>query len=416
MHAHPPEGRRHLTALALLAVLAPAAPAYAESEAVDALRRQVEALAAQNTAMQRTLERLANEVRDAQDAARAAHDALDEQRSAPPAVAVGAAPARDAALLSSGAPGAARLQLLDVSLDVVAAAGGSSAEDEQLVLLQGGDHDPRQRGFTLQNVELSLLGAVDPFLTGEAHLIYFLDPEGESRFELEEAFVTSQSLPFGLAEHGLQLEAGHFFTEFGRLNPRHPHAWHWQDQPVILSRLFGEDGLRAPGVRLAWLTPLPWFSELHLGLQNASGETAVSFLANDEVFEERPVGGRPFTDRRASSFADLLQLVRWVNALDLSDTWSGQLGLSFLHGPNATGPDARSFVYGADLVVKWRPLRGDRGWPFVVFESELVRRSYQADAWLGCPVEEGTAGCPVAAALLPEDVLRDWGGDRKSVV
>ena len=63
--------------------------------------------------------------------------------------------------------------------------------------------------------------------------------------------------------------------------------------PLIHTRLFGGDGIRGPGLRLGWLLPLPWFSELHAGLQNATGETMVSFLANDEVFEEGGIGGRP---------------------------------------------------------------------------------------------------------------------------
>jgi hypothetical protein len=232
--------------------------------------------------------------------------------------------------------------------------------------------------------------------------------EGESRFELEEAFATSQRLPFGLEEQGLQLEVGQFFTEFGRLNPQHPHAWHWQDQPVVLSRFFGGDGIRQTGVRLGWLTPLPWFSEVHMGLQNATGETMVSFLANDEVFEERPIGGRPFADERVGSTNDLLKLLRWVNAFDLSETWSTQLGISGLHGPNATGPDARTLVYGADLVLKWKPLQTDRGWPFLVFEGEIMKRRYESDDFLGCVGADGEEACD-DPAMLGDDVLRDWG-------
>ena len=212
------------------------------------------------------------------------------------------------------------LQLLDLSFNVLTAAGGSSATDDQLQILQGGGHDPRQRGFTLQQAELSIAGAVDPYFTGEAHLIYFIDPEGESQFELEEAFATSRMLPFGLHEQGLQVEVGHFFTEFGRINPQHPHQWDWKDLPVINARLFGEDGMRGPGARVGWLLPLPWFSELHLGAQNAKGETMQSFLANDEAVEERPIGGRPFTEPGVRSPADLAYLARWVNGFDLSDT------------------------------------------------------------------------------------------------
>ena len=57
-------------------------------------------------------------------------------------------------------------------------AGGSTVPDSVLVDLQGGDHDPRNRGFTLQAAELSFAAAVDPFFDAEMHLVYFIDPEG----------------------------------------------------------------------------------------------------------------------------------------------------------------------------------------------------------------------------------------------
>jgi hypothetical protein len=298
-------------------------------------------------------------------------------------------PAPDRAPSGGGAGGVlSRVRLLDISLVTNIAAGLSSERDEEIQRLQFGEHDPNKRGFTLQQVELSLAAAVDPYFRSEAYLIYFMDAEGESRFEVEEAFLTTQALPYGV-----QLEVGQIFTEFGRMNPMHPHAWHWQDQPVILSRLFGGDGMRAPGARLSWLTELPWYSELQVGMQNANGETMVSFLSSDEVDET--VGGRTFVDRDVSRLDDLVYLARWYNAWDFTEEVSAGLGLSGAFGPNSTGDDGSTRIYGADLVVKWRPSDQRRGWPFVVFESELMRRDYDADA-------DATLG-------LPSETFEDWG-------
>jgi hypothetical protein len=297
--------------------------------------------------------------------------------------------------------------LADLSLSVLTAVGGSTARDSELEFLQGGNHDPRQRGFTLQQVELSLLGAVDPFVNAEVHLIYFLDTDGESQFELEEAFLQSVDLPFGLAERGVQLEAGHFFTEFGRINPVHAHAWDWQDQPFVLTRFFGEAGMRAPGVRVGWLLPLPWFSELHLGVQNADGETMTSFLADHEVFEERPIGGRPFVDRGVHSLEDFVYLIRSTHGIDFSDELSGQLGGSVLLGPNATGKDGETQIFGSDLVLKWRPLDAERGWPFAKLEGEFLYRRYEADDYLE-PLDPGDPMSPLVT--LPGKTLDDYGG------
>jgi hypothetical protein len=386
------------TALALGLALAAPHAARADDAAIDALRNELAALAADNREMRQTIQELRHEVRSARDEARAAQETARAGAAAPAAGAAGTP------LLSTGG-GGVQLQLMDVSLDVLSAAGWSSAPNEDLEALQGGGHDPRQRGFTLQNAELSFMGAVDPFFTGEAHLISFIDTEGESRFEVEEAFATTLQLPFGLHEHGLQLELGQFFTEFGRINPQHPHQWDWQDQPFVISRFFGEDGMRGPGVRAGWLTPLPWFSEVHLGVQNAKGETMASFLASDEAFDERPVGGRPFAEPGVRRADDLVYLARWVNGVDLSDTWSTQLGVSGLFGPNATGGDGRTNVYGADVVVKWSPLNTDRGWPFLKLQAEVLYRDYHADDFFGC-LDEEDCDDPV---FLADDDLEDWG-------
>lgn len=406
-----PRARAAVCAPALALALGLAAPAAARPDEasrhdLEAVKARMETLAQQNREMRDTIEALKHEVRSARDEARAAED-LARQAGLPP-VSQGSGSTEGGPLARADLGQSLSFQLLDVSLDVLSAVGGSSAPDADLQDLQGGDHDPNRRGFTFQQLELSFLGAVDPWMTGEAHLIYFIDPEGESRFEVEEAFLQTTALPWGLHEHGLQVEFGQFFTEFGRINPMHPHAWDWQDQPFVLTRFFGADGLRGQGVRVGWLTPLPWYSEVHVGAQNATGETMVSFLAGDEVFEERPIGGRPFGDRQVTGLDDLVYLARWVNGFDLSDTWSTQIGASALFGPNATGGDGQTRILGADVVLKWRPLVTDRGWPFVTFQAEVLHRDYQADAFSGCPEAEEEEGCDDPLFLAKDD-LDDWG-------
>ena len=132
-----------------------------------------------------------------------------------------------------------------------------------------------------------------------------------------------------------------------------------------------------------------------------------SFLANDEVFGERPIGGRPFDDQTLRNLGDLVYLLRWVNGGDLSDTWSTQVGVSALHGPNATGSSGSTWIYGVDGILKWRPLVSDQGWPFVKIEGELMRRDYHADSFFGCTEGEDPCDEPVA---LSSTTLHDWGG------
>src|SRR3990167_8505195 len=72
--------------------------------------------------------------------------------------------------------GGGKLRLIDISMDALFVGGWSTVNDNTLQNIQGGGHDPRKRGFTVQNIELSLTGAVDPYLNGEAHIVYFLYP------------------------------------------------------------------------------------------------------------------------------------------------------------------------------------------------------------------------------------------------
>jgi hypothetical protein len=291
------------------------------------------------------------------------------------------------------------LRLVDVSLSLMTALGTSTERDSVLADLKGGAHDAKKRGFTLQQAELSLVGAVDPYFTGHCYLITQLDPaEGETIVELEEAYLRTVALP-----GGLQFKAGAYFTEFGRINDRHPHQWDWTDQPVIHSRVFGGDGMRGPGARVGWLLPTERYTELLFGVQNANGETMTSFFANDEVYEERGIGGRFFTEQEVTSFADMVFTGRAMTTFALGDATDLDLGASFAMGPNATGEDSDTLLYGADFALVWRPDTATRGWPFFKLQGEFVARAFDAAA-------QTDDADPLNPVGLPADTLDDYGG------
>ena len=56
-----------------------------------------------------------------------------------------------------------------------------------------------------------------------------------------------------------------------------------------------------------------------------------------------------------------------------------QIGASGLFGPNGTGADGRTYLYGADMIWKWQPPNHFRGWPFLTWQTEVMRRDYEAD-------------------------------------
>jgi len=256
-----------------------------------------------------------------------------------------------------------------IGLTGLFSAGGSSVDNDALEGLQAGGHDPNKNGFTVQNVELSIAGTVGPYFDAQANLIFLIDREGETVVELEEAFFTTRSLPYGL-----QLKGGQYFTEFGRQNKQHPHTWAFVDQPVVLSRFFGGDGLRSQGIRASWLMPTDWYSEFYFGMQNPKGETVTSFLnAPDEE-----IGGHTLINRSTRDLSDLLYSARWLNGIDLSDTVSMNVGLSGLWGPNASGTTTDTRILGADLYLKWQAERSQRGFPFVSWHTEYLDRRYEA--------------------------------------
>lgn len=301
-------------------------------------------------------------------------------------------------------PSPSPLRLIDLSLAVVAVGGGSSARDAELALLQAGGHDPRQRGFSVPLVELSFSGAVDPYLHAEVRIATFISSTGETEVELEDAFVRSQRLPAGL-----ELKAGQYLTEFGRLNAMHPHAWTWIDQPVINSRVFGPDGLRGQGARVGVTLPLPWQTQVLAGLQNARGETMTSF-AN---VEGGTVAGRPLGAHEVRNVGDLTASFGWKHALDLRDV-ALRAGVSAAMGPNTAGRDTRTAIYGAHLALRWgggghhlghAHAHQDSG-VTVTWETEVIARRYGVDLYTDDP--DGTPGSGDETAY-PADRLRDRG-------
>lgn len=282
---------------------------------------------------------------------------------------------------------------MDIGLVGTFAVGGSTASDIEGGTQLGG-HDPNQRGFTVQGVEANFQGAVDPYFRGNANLAFTLDSHGESAVELEEGWLETMSLPWNL-----QVRAGQFLTDFGRLNTQHPHSWAFVDTPLVNGRFLGPDGLRNPGARLSWLAPTPFYSELFLAVQNSQGETAFSFR-NDNGGE--PFLGRPVEQGGVKSIGDMLFAPRYAVSFDLSETQTLLTGVSAAFGPNGSGGNMDTQLYGVDVYWKWKPTNAHAGFPFVSWQTEAMLRRYEAGAFTG-DVGEFTD------VSLPQETLTDWG-------
>ena len=275
---------------------------------------------------------------------------------------------------------------MNISFDSVFAAAASS--ERRLDRLEVGDHDPQQRGFNARNAEIALDGAVDPYFQGFANIVLKLDNNNETEIELEEAFLQTTSLPYGL-----QVKGGQFFDAFGRINATHPHVWEFADAPLVNGRLLGPDGLRGVGAQVSWTLPTPWYAQLIFAVQNGRGGTGYSFR---NPGEDGLIFDRITIDRDASALHDMLYVPRLETSFNPSDTQTVLLGASGAFGMNDTGTDNHTQIYGADFLYKWKSSHAEGGFPFVKWQTEVLYRRFEAGRGLdnSFPVEE---------------TFKDWG-------
>lgn len=215
-----------------------------------------------------------------------------------------------------------------------------------------------------QELEVALQAVVDPYARADVFLTFA--PEGAA---VEEAYLTSLALPAGF-----QAKAGTFYAPFGRLNQQHPHVWDFVDMPLAQARLVAADGLKGPGVDVAWLAPLPWFAELHLAYQKTT-----------PAFEP---------DGRRTGLARLSQY------FDLAEGVTLGVGLSAARldepAPSLAGASGGGWrdLYGGDLFLKVRPPEGRA---YLAVQGELYARRLSGNA---DPALDGTQLGGYAQALL----------------
>jgi hypothetical protein len=211
-------------------------------------------------------------------------------------------------------------------------------------------HDPigRPRRLTpqLQEVELAFQSVVDPYARADIFLSI-----GGHGIEVEEAYLTSLSLPAGF-----QVKVGSYKSPLGRVNAHHLHTLDFVDPPLMVSRLFGEEGMAGPGTNLAWLAPLPWFAELHL-----SGQ-AVGVPEEGHAHGTEPAGEHAHGSMggRGTGIARLIQF------FDPFESLAVGFGLSAARS-DLPGEKHLRDLAGVDLYLKFRPPAGRA---FVALQAE----------------------------------------------
>jgi hypothetical protein len=237
--------------------------------------------------------------------------------------------------------------------------------------------DPFAPGHTVQPIfqelELGLQAVVDPYARADAFLAF-----ASEGVEVEEAYLTTLRLPLSL-----QARAGKLFAPFGRQNQQHGHVWDFVDRPLALARLLAVDGLKGPGLDVAWLAPVAWYAELHL-----------AYLAAAPAFDAR---------ERNGGFARLAQF------FDVGETSTLGVGVSAARMQEGGEGGSRDLL-GADAYLKVRPPRSRS---YVALQGEVVaRRLGGAVASAGAPLAidvPGTAWGGYAQAVLRDGAYAEYG-------
>ena len=126
-----------------------------------------------------------------------------------------------------------------------------------------GDEDghgsgPGERGFSLDESELTISANIDPYWYG-----YFTAGISDGEIGVEEAWIQNSGfIP------GVIAKAGRFFSGVGYINQQHPHAWDFADAPLVQQAFYGGN-LADDGLQIRYVAPTPLF--LEFGLEVGSG-------------------------------------------------------------------------------------------------------------------------------------------------
>ncbi len=177
---------------------------------------------------------------------------------------------------------------------------------------------------SVREVELVLGGNVDPYSRLDSTIAF----TEESTAELEEAYLTRFELPFDTTAR-----IGRFKPKIGKVLPVHRDSLDTVDEPLVIQRYFGGEGMSKSGADLSKLLdiPSPMVHQVTLGvLEGGNGEGGTAFGE---------------TKRRPTFYGHL------KNYLDINDVTNLELGISDTIGSRDEDASFEVNVFGLDLTL-----------------------------------------------------------------
>ncbi len=244
-------------------------------------------------------------------------------------------------------------------------AGGHGDEDGH-----GHGAGPGERGFSLDESELTISANIDPYWYG-----YFTAGVSDGEIDIEEAWIQNSGfIP------GVLAKAGRFFSGVGYINQQHPHAWDFADAPLAQQAFYGGN-LADDGIQARYVAPTPLFLEFGLEAgrganfpgseRNKNGANAGAAFVNlggDVGFSNSYLVGASYRETKAEE-----------REYDDEDSTGAEIENVF--------SDLKSKTWGASFVWKWAPY-GDPSIKNFKFQAEYYRR--KEDGALGYNLDDTT--------------------------
>lgn len=238
---------------------------------------------------------------------------------------------------------------------------------------------PGERGFSLGESEITFSANVDSLAYGALTL----GLDGDNEVAVEEAFVQSTALPYGLTAKG-----GRFYGALGYQNEQHAHTWSFVDLPLAHQAFLGGQ-YKQEGAQLKWVLPTEQYVELGAELGNGASV--------------------PGSDRGSNALGSTLLFGRTGG--DVGDSHSWRLGASWLrtkaqdrqwglghaHEGEAAAEESSftgtSRMWVLDGVWKWAPNGNAKRTNFAL-QGEYFRRTELGTAAIAPNIElpDGASG------------------------
>jgi uncharacterized coiled-coil protein SlyX len=278
----------------------------------------------------------------------------------------------------------------------------------------------RAGGFDVnqRSVELNIAASVDPFAKGYAVLNASADPvTGEATVGVEEAAIQTTSLP-----DNLELKAGRFFGEFGRLAYIHDHELPFVNRPLVLDQYIGGES-RTDGAQLNYLVPIEHYVSLTAGVGQGFGDAPID-TGDFDNGNFRPFGGLSFWGRGSTSFDITPDLSFEPGISGLLNPKTPDRGgvLALDNGvpvtlpqfPGSTLRETERSLEGVDFVLSYKPLSSNQ-FNSVTWGTEFLRSDNCYDV---IPPSAGAAFTPFNRSVdsygmysyLTYKWSREWSG------